>query len=387
MGPNSMGEVMVDFWGAAVAVLGSGALAATVTWRYCERRLSCRAAQWQADAAGSSARVSDWEQFADKALPLFPVLVRQIGSVIADTELATGQLSERFQQIARNAIELTKGPMEMSGGGSGVEGGCSMQQILTEMDAMLARFVKDVGNLVEMSSRAVRSVGEVNTLTKSVTAMLSDLEFMADQSSMLALNAAIEAAHAGDQGRGFAVVADEVGKLAKRSAGVSSSIRSLVTAIHTGMGHAQTAMTEVAGLSASYATTTCVVQSKVNDFTATLCRSNAELDAGVQLAVGLAKGLAQDLSQVVMSLQFQDIVRQKLEHVADPLQRVEQGLVRLRVNGGSGEACKALPSLSDLEATYTMASERRVSDRVIAPNGEEGPVYSGDPSSDSVTLF
>ena len=378
---------MIDLWIAAVTTLASGALASILTWRVCARRCSNWDAQWETNAAGVRARINDWEQFADKMLPLFPVLVRQIGSVIADTESATMQLSERFQQIARKATDLTKGSAEVPGRGSAADGGCSVQQILTEMDAMLTRFVKDVGNLVEMSSRAVRSVGEVDTLTKSVTAMLSDLEFMADQSSMLALNAAIEAAHAGDQGRGFAVVADEVGKLAKRSAGVSSSIRSLVTAIHTGMGHAQTTMTEIAGLSASYATTTCDVQSKVNDFTATLCRSNAALDAGVQASVGRSKDLAKDLSQVVMSLQFQDIVRQKLEHVAEPLEQVEQGLVRLRVDGDRGKACQALPSLSDLEATYTMASERCVADGLLTQHEAKAPLSSNDPSNGNVTLF
>ena len=378
---------MTDLWIPVIASLVSGALASLLTWRVGVRRLTDRGARREADTADVRVRITGWEQFADKALPLFPILVRQIGSVIADTESATMQLSERFQQIARKATDLTKGPLDVSGGGSAADGGCSVQLILSEMDIMLTRFVKDVGILAEMSSRAVRSVGEVNVLTKSVVAMLGDLEFMADQSSMLALNAAIEAAHAGEQGRGFAVVADEVGKLAKRSAGVSSSIRTLVTAIHSGMRHAQTSMTEVAGLSAPYATTTCVVQSKVNDFTAAICRSNAELDAGVQVAVGRTKDLAQDLSQVVMSLQFQDIVRQKLEHVAEPLQQIEQGLVRLRVDGDWSVACRGLPSLSDLEATYTMASERCVTDGVSAQHGGAVLRASNALSDNNVTLF
>jgi methyl-accepting chemotaxis protein len=195
----------------------------------------------------------------------------------------------------------------------------SLDTVLKTTDTMLEGFVGDVMKSSEMALQIATIMDEVERSTKAITGMIGEIEFIADQTRLLALNAAIEAARAGEHGRGFAVVADEVTKLANRSGQAASSINSLVMDVQK---NTTLAMGTVESLASVDLSKTLSIKHRLDQMTRDLAERNNTLKSAVMNSKSHADELARDVGQIIMALQFQDITRQKLEHVIEPLTEV-----------------------------------------------------------------
>ncbi len=82
------------------------------------------------------------------------------------------------------------------------------------------------------------------------------------------------------------------------------------------------------------------------------------------------ESLAKDISGIVISMQFQDITRQKIEHVIDPLQALRSesmemlGLLESGSPAGSENGSDS--NIAWLEDMYTMESEREIMKQALS---------------------
>ncbi len=112
------------------------------------------------------------------------------------------------------------------------------------------------------------------------------------------------------------------------------------------------------------------------------------LKASADLAKLQAEELSKDVGQIVMALQFQDITRQKLEHVAHAIVQLRDHLQHLADGRPDQDLADSLSLLKDLEHRYTMDAERRIHAEANGLTVE--PAKAAAPSAaedDSVTLF
>ncbi len=104
-----------------------------------------------------------------------------------------------------------------------------------------------------------------------------------------------------------------------------------------------------------------------------------------------AAELGKDFSQIVMHIQFQDITRQKIEHVYGPLEHMLNHLAVLACDDQDEAAQQAnLEKLKSFSDSYTMASERMLM-KEIQDGQQPGlaeTVGEASPSQEaSITLF
>ena len=232
-----------------------------------------------------------------------------IGDATANLVGGTGQESisrmDKIRQLVENLVEATGGHQQH------------------DQTAGIKRYVEDTERIVDQLvgyMSEVRGAGEqaganfahMEQLISSVMQFLNKVSDITKQTDLLALNAAIEAARAGEAGRGFAVVADEVRKLSRNTSEFSTEIRNMLSQIESTMGEVEHSIARVSQLDMSVA----------DESTKNVAHMRSEMENLNTAAAGQTHHIIQVSGQVqtlimegIVSLQFDDLVRQLLDHI------------------------------------------------------------------------
>ena len=147
------------------------------------------------------------------------------------------------------------------------EAAAATQQVhdsVSQSKLTVARASDNVQTLLDDVEDTVVNIESMAQHTQQISAVLTVIGEIAEQTNLLALNAAIEAARAGEQGRGFAVVADEVRALAARTQNSTSEINAMLTKLNSGVKAVVSAMDKTKERCITTATDTQEVNQDLN---------------------------------------------------------------------------------------------------------------------------
>jgi len=185
----------------------------------------------------------------------------------------------------------------------------SFREEATEMIALFSTSIQ------EMSNGSMHMVDAMNNMGVNITEiekLLSEIDGISSQTNLLALNASIEAARAGDAGRGFAVVADEVRGLSLRSSQFSGEVRKNYQEIENTMKEAKLI---VGKLASGDLTLVMNTRNRMDEMMNELDQTNERISSELNNISGIASEISGDVELALLSMQFEDMTNQLLEHM------------------------------------------------------------------------
>jgi methyl-accepting chemotaxis protein len=265
------------------------------------------------------------EEFRDSD-PYISVMHKQIGDSLSESEVKVVEAIREIGTLNEKAVEQRQRIADSIESGRNLTEDTEQrlkfnQEVIASIEAQMAEQGAEIGKSFQRIENMSKEVSALKPLIQVITTI-------AQQTSLLALNAEIEAARAGEAGRGFSVVAGEVRKLSVATTRAASDIASKITdttgRVEREMLDAESALEQskshnqmerlVEGLSQ--------MQSEFGHNSHMLLETIHELDASHAESI-------KRLSQALGHIQFQDVMRQRMEHVQSSLNEMREHLIAL----------------------------------------------------------
>ncbi len=309
--------------------------------------------------------VTDMEQYN-------AVLRSQLREAIAQTETAV------LQVVSRMMVIHEKSDSQMGRIGSSAAKSVELMQV-TQQQMRTNQAVIEALN--DFSARQIahledhlRRVQDISLRIEQFRPLVEIIAAIADRTNLLALNAAIEAARAGEAGKGFAVIASEVRQLCNQT---NESAQEIANRISEIADHARQE-TENARNSITSQQDSVEFKRLAENITAIADRfGNAStfLEDIIKNIDEANKVIVHEISTALGEIQFQDVVRQRVEHVGNGLDRLSSYAQEtvLWLEGKSEQSAGRLElQLSELKETYVMMEQRATHDAVVGDASSEG---------------
>ncbi|CAK0759305.1 methyl-accepting chemotaxis protein [Azospirillaceae bacterium] len=280
-------------------------------------------------AAVAHETLINWLGFADIQRRTMEILRSELDRTSVLVENSTLDLSARFRDLAESArnqasqvehIIIMARSVEIDGDKVPID------HLVTSMQDAISGMID---NIVTLSMKAMNMVYLLDDVQKDVEDLekcISDIDSINRQTNFLALNATIEASRAGEAGRTFAVVAQEVRHLSRTTSALADRMRAKVMAVVKGVRDGHDILRMIANTDMS---PQMLAKERVDKTMESLVVQTNHFQDVLEGAAASSGEMSAHISRMVTGMQFQDLTKQRLEHVGDSMSIISAGLEEL----------------------------------------------------------
>ncbi|MEI8396447.1 MAG: methyl-accepting chemotaxis protein [Rhodospirillaceae bacterium] len=270
--------------------------------------------------------LGQWIGYADVQRHTLDVLRTEIERTSVLVEDSTVDLSRRFRELAETAREQGRQVDEIvaMAGIIEIDGDrVPLGELVTNMQAVLSEMIS---NIIQLSMKAMNMVYLLDDVQRDVSDLeksIADIDAINRQTNFLALNATIEASRAGEAGRTFAVVANEVRHLSKTTSALADRMRSKVMAVVKGVREGHDILRLIANTDMS---PQMLAKERIDKTMDSLVSQTMHFQGVLEKSSETSGEMSIVIGRMVTGMQFQDLTKQRLEHVADSMNIISAGL-------------------------------------------------------------
>jgi methyl-accepting chemotaxis protein len=304
--------------------------------------------------------------------PFLDLMRKQLDGAIKETEQGVLALITSI-----NSIHEVSG-QQLDRIQSSKESGAELSLALKEkvmIDKELSHILEMVVSKQQQDAEA--NLGRIKRLqeVKSLGPLVDVISGVARQTNLLSVNAAIEAAHAGQSGRGFSVLAAEIRQMSLQTAEAAVSIAKQIKAATEGIDEELKGATKADEPQSA----TGNMHKVMSDIDEMQHRSSDASQRLLEIIDGVKQGhqdIVVRLSEALGQIQFQDVIRQRVEHVQGALEELNGHLQCLadQLAGLPWDPAVMVPlrqRLDDQVQSYVMQSQRSTHQDVTGQQSTE----------------
>jgi len=302
----------------------------------------------------------------NKLRDIYNLFIEEIKFTVDFTEKKTMELIEKLSKL----YEGTKRQTELIQNSIGSTN--ELMSVIEKQTKHNVKMLEWIGQSIDMYKQDLKDnlarMEGLMTQVKNLTPLIAKIKTIAEQTNILAINAAIEAARAGEHGRSFTVIADEIRKLANHTSNLSKEVTQALTKL---LDTITLEFNRVKGLieDSSYLHKLEEMESSITEMESLFSHIGSVISEVIYQVDKQNVVVVEVVTDLLGRVQFQDVVRQKLEAVIEQIKAISEynkALLRWLASPETEGKPKEIEELLEtFYKSYVMESQRDVHERTV----------------------